>query len=98
MTDSDSTKMIVTRDERVTALLIGEDPAGVQIQDLSMLRDAICALNAISRVEDVLYIGSRVLRVIVNRRRRYFVDVGSSHWITFEWRVPDAINVRLLPP
>jgi hypothetical protein len=86
--------MIVTNDERIAALLRGEDPGGVR--DILALCDAVTILDAASRLEDALYVGSRVLRVITRRRRRYYVDVGSAQWITFEWRVHDAINVRLV--
>src|ERR1700688_2401278 len=86
--------MIITNDERIAALRRGESPEGVR--DVSALQDAVAALDAASRVEDTLYAGSRVIRVVTQRRRRYYVDVGSAQWITFEWRVHDAINVRLV--
>jgi hypothetical protein len=88
--------MIITTDERLKTIQRGEPTAGVSAADVPALKDAADALNAASTLEDTLYVGLRTIRVIVNRRRRYFVDVGSSHWITFEWRVHDAINVRLV--
>ena len=88
--------MIITTDERVTGLLRGEVVPGVRSADLASLQDAIHALNAAATLEDTLYFGRRTIRVIINRRRRYYVDVGSVYWITFEWRSHDAINVRLV--
>src|SRR5437868_5015749 len=88
--------MIITADERIAGLLRGEAVRGVRSADLPALQDAVHALNAASALEDTLYVGRRTIRVIVRRRRRYYVDVGSAYWITFEWRSHDAINVRLV--
>lgn len=88
--------MIITADSRVADLLRGGPVAGLPTADLPALKDAVDALNAASALEDTLYVGRRTIRVIINRRRRYYVDVGSVYWITFEWRSHDAINVRLV--
>ena len=87
--------MIVTADERVAALLRGDPVSGVRADDAGALKDAVDALDAASALEDTLFVGRRVLRVIVRRRRRYYVDVGSIYWVYVEWRSHDAINVRL---
>ena len=88
--------MIIADDERIAALLSGEPVDGVRSADLPALKDAIDALHAAATLEDTLYVGLRTIRVIARRRRRYYVDVGSAHWIYFEWRSKDAINVRLV--
>jgi hypothetical protein len=87
--------MIITADARVADLLRGGPVAGLPTADLPALKDAVGALNAASALEDTLYVGRRTLRVIVSRRRRYYIDIGSAYWIYFEWRSHDAINVRL---
>jgi hypothetical protein len=88
--------MIFTNDERVEALKRGVWPSGVPHADVPALRDAVHALDAAAALEDTLYAGQRTLRVIERRRRRYYVDVGSTYWIYFEWRVHDAVRVRLI--
>src|SRR5277367_1391361 len=88
--------MIFTDDERIEALLRGEQPPGVPRNDLPALRDAVHALAAAAVLEDTHYAGRRTLRVIERRRRRYYIDVGSTYWIYFEWRVHDAVRVRLV--
>jgi hypothetical protein len=88
--------MIFTDDECIEALQRGERPSGVPQADVPALRDAVHALDAAATLEDTLYAGQRVLRLIERRRRRYYVDVGSTHWIFFEWRVHDAVRVRLI--
>ena len=88
--------MILTKDQRIEALLRGEPVPGVRLGDLPAIKDAVDALNAAGTLEDTLFVGLRTIRAIVNRRRRYYVDVGSAYWIYFEWRVHDAINVRLV--
>ena len=88
--------MILTSDERIKALLRGEPLSGVRLADVPALRDAIEALSAASTLEDTLFVGLRTIRVIVNRRRRYYVDAGSAYWIYFEWRLHDALNVHLV--
>ncbi len=88
--------MIITADERIAGLLRGEAVPGVRTADLPALQDAVHVLNAASTLEDTLYVGRRTIRVIIRRRRRYYIDVGSAYWITFEWRSHDAINVRLV--
>jgi hypothetical protein len=88
--------MIFTDDERIEALQRGEWPSGVPRADVPALRDAVHALDAAAALEDTLYAGQRTLRLIGRRRRRYYVDVGSAYWIFFEWRVHDAIRVRLV--
>jgi hypothetical protein len=82
--------MIFTDDERIEALKRGEWPSGVPPADVTALRDAAAAL------EDTLYAGQRTLRVIERRRRHYYIDFGSAYWIFFEWRVHDAVRVRLV--
>jgi hypothetical protein len=88
--------MIFTDDERIEALKRGEWPSGVPHADVLPLRDAVHALDAAAALEDTLYTGQRTLRVIERRRRRYYVDVGSTFWVYFEWRVHDAVRVRLV--
>jgi hypothetical protein len=88
--------MIFTDDVRIDALKRGEWPSGVPHADVAALRDAVHALDAAAALEDTLYAGQRTLRVIERRRRRYYVDVGSTYWIFFEWRVHDAVKVRLV--
>jgi hypothetical protein len=88
--------MIFIVDERIEALRRGEWPSGVPPADVPALRDAVHALDAAATLEDTLYVGQRTLRVIERRRRRYYVDVGSTYWIFFEWRVHDAVGVRLV--
>ncbi len=88
--------MIISTDARIADLLRGAAIPSVRSADLPALQDAVHALNAASTLEDTLYVGRRTIRVIINRRRRYYVDVGSVYWITFEWRSHDAINVRLV--
>jgi hypothetical protein len=88
--------MITTDDERIAALMRGEPPTGVHAAAVPALKDAVDALNAALRLEDTLFVGLRTVRVIVRRRRRYYVDIGSAYWIHFEWRSHDAINVRLV--
>jgi hypothetical protein len=87
--------MIFTDDERIEALRRGEWPSGVPRADIPALRDAVHALDAAAALEDTLYAGQRTLRVI-ERRRRYYVDVGSPYWIFFGWRLHDAVRVRLV--
>ena len=87
--------MIITNDDRVEALLRGESVERIPEADLPALRDALHILNAASKLEDTLFVGRRTMRVVTGRRRSYYVDTGSEYWITFQWRVHDAINVRL---
>jgi hypothetical protein len=88
--------MIFTDDERIKALIRGEWPSGVPQADVPALRDAVNALDAAATLEDTLYAGQRTLRLAEGRRRRYYIDTGGTYWIYFEWRVHDAINVRLV--
>jgi plasmid maintenance system killer protein len=88
--------MIITNDDRVEALLRGESVERIRDADLPALRDALHILNAASRLEDTLFVGRRTIRVITDRRRSYYVDTGSEYWITFQWRVHDAINVQIV--
>ena len=88
--------MIFTDDERIEALRRGEWPPGVPQADIPALRDAVHALDAAAALEDTLYADQRTFRVIERRRRRYYVDVGSTYWISFEWRAHDAVRVRLV--
>jgi hypothetical protein len=88
--------MIFADDERIEALKRGEWPSAVPRADIPALRDAVHALDAATALEDTLYAGQRTLRVIERRMRRYYVDVGSTYWIYFEWRVHDAVRVRLV--
>ena len=88
--------MIFTDDERIEALKRDEWPSGVPRADIPALRDAVHALDAAAMLEDTLYVGQRTLRRIERRRRRYYVDVGSAFWISFEWRIHDAVRVRLV--
>jgi len=88
--------MIITNDDRVEALLRGESVERIRDADLPALRDALHILNASSRLEDTLFVGRRTIRVITDRRRSYYVDTGSEYWITFQWRVHDAINVQIV--
>ena len=88
--------MISTDDERIKALIRGEWPSGVPHADVPALRDAVNALHAAPALEDTLYAGQRILRLVERRRRRYYLDVGSTYWIYYEWRVHEAIKVRLV--
>jgi hypothetical protein len=88
--------MIFTVDERIEALQRGEWPSGLPRADIPALRDAVHALDAAAALADTLYVGRSTLRLIERRRRRYYVDVGSTYWIFFEWRVHDAVRVRLV--
>jgi hypothetical protein len=88
--------MIVTDDERVAALQRGEWPPGVPRAAVPALRDAVHVLDAAAALEDTLYAGRRTLRVIERRRRRYYVDVGSTYWLSFRWRIHDAVEVRIV--
>jgi hypothetical protein len=88
--------VIFTDDERIKALIRGEWSSGVPHADVPALRDAVNALDAAAALEDTLYAGQRTLRVVEGRRRRYYVDIGGTYWIYYEWRVHDAIKVRLV--
>ncbi len=88
--------MIVTDEDWVEALLRGESVERIRDADLPALRDALHILNAASTLEDTLYVGRRTIRVIAGRRRTYCIDTGSEYWITFQWRVHDAINVHIV--
>ncbi len=88
--------MIISDDGQVLALLRGACPPEVPPHEYAPLRDALQSLEAAWSPADTLIIGERVLRVITGRRRRYYLDVGGSLWIFFEWRVHDAIEVRLV--
>jgi hypothetical protein len=88
--------MIFSDDERIEALRRGEWPPGVPRNDVPALQDVVHALAAAVVLEDTLYAGRRTLRLIFGRRRRYYVDVGGTYWICFEWRIHDAIRVRLV--
>jgi hypothetical protein len=88
--------MIITNDDRVEALLRGESVEHIRDVDLPALRDALHILNAAATLDDTLYVGRRTIRVITGRRRSYYVDTGSEYWITFQWRVHDAINVQIV--
>ena len=88
--------MIRTNDERIKKLLLGQNLEEGSSGDVAVLQDAVHLLNAASSLDDTLYVGLRTIRVITTRRRRYYVDTGGALWITFEWRLHDAINVRLV--
>jgi hypothetical protein len=88
--------MIITNDDHIKALLSGKGVGNLSDDEVIALRDALHVLNAAEKLEDTLYAGRRTLRVIVKRQRQYYVDVGSSEWIYFEWRAHDAIKVRLI--
>jgi plasmid maintenance system killer protein len=88
--------MIITDDDWVEALLRGQSVERIRNADLPALWDALYILNAASTLEDTLYVGRRTIRVISGRRRSYYVDTGSEYWITFQWRMHDAINVQIV--
>ena len=88
--------MIITNDDRVEALLRGESVERIPEADLPALRNALHILSAASKLEDTLFVGRRTMRVVTGRRRSYYVDTGSEYWITFQWRVHDAMNVQIV--
>ena len=88
--------MIITNDGRIKALLRGERPLHMKLADFRALHDAVHALAAAATLGDALYVGIRIWRVVEGRRRRYYLDVGRAYWIYFEWRIHDAIKVRIV--